>query len=86
MYNTEGLCNDSQLWHRGYMRPIDHLVTGMRPVADVPSLDSTLPKATPTYAQARRLGEQNDDILGSLLELSAAAIARLRLKEAQRIC
>lgn len=84
VYNTEGLCNDPQFQHRGYMRPIDHPVSGTIPAAGVPGLYSALPKEALNYTPAPRLGEHNDDILGGLLGLSSAEIARL--KEAQVVC
>jgi benzylsuccinate CoA-transferase BbsF subunit len=84
VYNTEGLCNDPQFQHRGYMVPIDHPVSGTTPAAGIPGLYSALPKEALNHAAAPRLGEHNDDILGGLLGLSSAEIARL--KDAQVVC
>lgn len=83
VYNTEGLCNDPQFQHRGYMVPIAHPVSGTIPAAGVPGLYSELPKDALNYGSAPRLGQHNDEILGGLLGLSPAEIAQL--KEAQVI-
>jgi crotonobetainyl-CoA:carnitine CoA-transferase CaiB-like acyl-CoA transferase len=84
VYNTEGLCNDPQFQHRSYTVPIDHSVTGTIPVAGIPGLYSALPKETLQYTSAPRLGEHNDELLGGLLGLSSADIARL--KEERVVC
>jgi len=84
VYNTEGLCNDPQFQHRSYTVPIDHPVTGAIPAAGIPGLYSALAKEILHYTPAPRLGEHNDDILGNLLGLSSADIARL--KEEQVVC
>ncbi|MGE0679384.1 MAG: CaiB/BaiF CoA transferase family protein [Candidatus Binatia bacterium] len=84
VYNTEGLCNDPQFQHRRYTVPIDHPVTGAIPAAGIPGLYSALPKETLQYTSAPRLGEHNDELLGGLLGLSSADIARL--KEERVVC
>jgi len=78
VYNTEGLCNDPQFQHRRYTVPIDHPVTGTVPAAGIPGLYSALPKEMLRYTSAPRLGEHNDELLGGLLGLSSADIARLK--------
>jgi benzylsuccinate CoA-transferase BbsF subunit len=84
VYNTEGLCNDPQFQHRRYTVPIDHPVTGTVPAAGIPGLYSALPKELLQYTSAPRLGEHNDELLGGLLGLSSADIARL--KEERVVC
>lgn len=84
VYNTEGLCNDPQFQHRRYTVPIDHPVTGTIPAAGIPGLYSALPKEALHYTSAPRLGEHNDELLGGLLGLSPAEIARL--KEERVVC
>jgi benzylsuccinate CoA-transferase BbsF subunit len=82
--NTEGLCTDPQFLHRNYTVAIDHPVTGPIPAAGIPGIYSALPKADLHYTAAPRLGEHNEDVLGGLLGLSAAEIARL--KEERVVC
>jgi crotonobetainyl-CoA:carnitine CoA-transferase CaiB-like acyl-CoA transferase len=84
VYNTEALCNDPQFQHRGYMVAIEHPVTGAVPTAGIPGLYSELPKEALNYTAAPGLGEHTDAILGGLLGLSSAEIARL--KEKQVVC
>jgi len=82
--NTEGLCTDPQFQQRNYTVAIDHPVTGSIPVAGIPGIYSALPKQDLQYTAAPRLGQHNEDVLGRLLGLSAAEIARL--KEEQVVC
>jgi crotonobetainyl-CoA:carnitine CoA-transferase CaiB-like acyl-CoA transferase len=82
--NTEGLCTDPQFQQRNYTRAIDHPVTGAIPAAGIPGIYSALPKEDLQYIAAPRLGQHNEEVLGGLLGLSAAEIARL--KEERVIC
>ncbi len=82
--NTEGLCTDPQFLHRHYTVAIDHPVTGPIPAAGIPGIYSALSKADLQYTAAPRLGQHNGDVLGGLLGLSAAEIARL--KEERVVC
>lgn len=84
VYNTEGLCTDPQFQHRCYTVPIDHPVTGTIPAAGIPGAYSALPQEVLRYTPAPRLGQHNEEILGGLLGLSAAEIARL--KEERVVC
>ena len=84
VYNTEGLCTDPQFQHRRYTVPIDHPVTGLIPAAGIPGIYSAIAKEALHYTAAPCLGQHNEDILGGLLGLSAAEIARL--KEERVVC
>jgi crotonobetainyl-CoA:carnitine CoA-transferase CaiB-like acyl-CoA transferase len=78
VYNTEGLCTDPQFQHRQYTISIDHPVTGRVPVAGIPGSYSAISKEALCYTPAPRLGQHTEDILGGLLGLSTAEIARLK--------
>jgi len=64
--------------------PIDHQITGSIPAAGIPGIYSAIAKEALHYTAAPCLGQHNEDILGGLLGLSAAEIARL--KEEQVVC
>ncbi len=84
VYNTEGLCTDPHFQQRNFTVEIDHPVTGAIPAAGIPGIYSALRKADLQYTPAPRLGQHNEEVLGKLLGLSAAEIARL--KEEQVVC
>jgi benzylsuccinate CoA-transferase BbsF subunit len=70
------LHDDPQLAHRGHFREVDHPVLGRHPVeTHALRFSATEPSIR---AAAPRLGEHTEHVLGELLGMDAAEVARLR--------
>lgn len=75
VYDTESLITDPQFQHREYLVSPGHPVTGDHSVAGIPGKYSAI---EPRYTPAPCLGQDNEEIFGTLLGLSQDEIARLQ--------
>lgn len=76
VYDTESLIADPQFRHWNFLVTPGHPVTGDHPVAGIPGKYSAID--TLRYTPAPCLGQDNEEVFGTLLGLSREEIARLQ--------